>query len=74
MAAGGKDVGLGGGQIVRQLLGAGLLDELQLQLVPVLLGGGVRLFEGLAPDAAELQCTEAVESHGIAHLRFRVLR
>lgn len=74
VAAGERDVGVGGAQTVRQLLLAGLLDELQLQLVPVLLGGGVPLFEGLAAGAAALQCTAAVASGGVAHLTFGVRR
>jgi dihydrofolate reductase len=72
-AAGGKDVHLGGGaDVARQYLAAGLIDELQLNVVPVLLGGGARLFEGL--DAAELRLepTKVVEAPGVAHLRYRV--
>ena len=50
-AAGGKDVGLGGGaDVAQQYLAAGLLDELQLNVVPVLLGGGTRLFEDAPVD------------------------
>jgi len=47
-AAGDKDVAVGGGaSVVQQYLKAGLLDELQIHLAPVLLGGGVRLFDNL---------------------------
>jgi dihydrofolate reductase len=68
-AAGTKDVGVAGGaDLMRQYLRAGLLDELQIHLVPVLLGGGVRLFEG---DQAQLECTRVVESVGVTHLRYR---
>jgi dihydrofolate reductase len=73
-ASDGGDVGVGGAQTIRQLLSAKLLDEIQLQLVPVFLGGGVRLFDDLSPGAAELECAEAIESGGVAHLRFRVVK
>jgi dihydrofolate reductase len=63
------DVGVAGGaDIMRQYLRAGLLDELQIHLVPVLMGGGVRLFED---DRAQLECTRVVASEGITHLRYR---
>ena len=70
-AAGDKDVAIGGGgSAVQQYLRAGRVDELQLHVAPVLLGGGVRLFEGATP---ELQCTRNVASPtGVAHLRYRV--
>ena len=74
-AAGDKDVLLGGGaEIVRQFLKAGLLDELQLHLVPVLLGGGIRLFDRMGPAPVELDCMRVVEAPGVTHLRFRVMR
>jgi len=76
-AAGDKDVAIGGGgSAVQQYLRAALLDELQLHVVPVLLGGGVRLFEGHVAEApAELQCTRNVASPtGVAHLRYRVVK
>ncbi len=71
-AAGGKDVQLGGGaSIVQQALKAGLLDELNVHLVPVLLGaGGVRLLDGL--DPVELELTRVNESPHVTHLRYRV--
>lgn len=71
-AAGEKDVGVAGGQAIRQFLAAGLLDRLSLHVVPVLLGGGPRLFEGLGADAGRLRCERAIEMDGIAHLRFAV--
>jgi dihydrofolate reductase len=74
MAAGERDVAVGGAQTIRQLLIGGLLDEIRLQVVPIFLGGGVRLFEGLPANAAELDCVEAVEAGGVAHLTFRVRR
>jgi riboflavin biosynthesis pyrimidine reductase len=63
-AAGGKDVAVGGGaNVAQQYLKAGLLDEFQIHVVPVLLGGGVRLFEGhLASAPGDVECTRVVES------------
>jgi dihydrofolate reductase len=64
-----KDVALMGGQMVQQALAAGLLDELTMHLVPVTLGGGVRLLEG---TAAELELLRAVDAPGVTHLTYRV--
>ncbi|HKH36527.1 MAG TPA: dihydrofolate reductase family protein [Rubrobacter sp.] len=74
-AAGGKDVGLGGGaSLAQQCLSAGLLDEIQVHLVPVLLGAGTRLFDHLGDQPIELERTGVVESPaGVTHLRFRVV-
>jgi dihydrofolate reductase len=73
-AGGDKDVSVGGGaNVIQQYLAAGLLDELQLTVVPVLLGGGVRLLEGLGDAPPKLELTRVVESpSGVAHLRYAV--
>jgi dihydrofolate reductase len=72
-AAGDKDVSIGGGaEAIQQSLKASLVDELQIHLVPVLLGGGVRLFDGLGPGNVELETTRVMESPAVTHLRFRV--
>jgi dihydrofolate reductase len=72
-AAGEKDVAIaGGGQAIQQSTAAGLLDELTLHQVPIFLGGGVSLFDRLDPDAGELECTEAIASPGVTHLKYRV--
>jgi dihydrofolate reductase len=69
-AAGTKDVLVAGGaSVVQQYLEAGLLDELQIHLAPVLLGEGVRLFDRLAP--AELEATRVIASPAVTHLTFR---
>jgi dihydrofolate reductase len=71
-AAGGRDVLIGGGATVaRQCLEAELVDELGLDLVPVLLGGGVRLLDGLR-TSVELEQTSVVEGLGVVHLTYRV--
>jgi dihydrofolate reductase len=72
-AAGGKDVVLwGGGQIVQQYLAAGLLDELELHVVPVLLGDGARIFGSLRDAELQLEQVRAVEAPGVTHLKYRV--
>jgi dihydrofolate reductase len=76
-AAGDKDVAVGGGaNVAQQYLSAGLLDELQIHVAPVLLRDGVRLFEdGLANPPAELESTRLIASPtGVAHLRYRVVK
>lgn len=73
-AANGKDVAVaGGGQAISRLIEAGLLDELEIHLVPILLGGGARLFDVDPATAAriELEPLHAIESPGVTHLRFR---
>jgi dihydrofolate reductase len=50
------------------------LDEIHIDLVPVLLGGGVRLFDNLEGVQFSLQCTRVIESDRVTHLRYRVLR
>ena len=73
-AAGDKNVQLdGGASIVQQALRAGLLDELNIHVAPVLLGdGGVRLLDGLEP--AELELVRVVGSPHVTHLRYRPKR
>jgi dihydrofolate reductase len=74
-AAGDKNVGVwGGANIMRQYLKAGLLDEMHIHLVPVLLGGGIRLFEGLDPEGIELRRTSSIETPGATHFRFEVVK
>jgi dihydrofolate reductase len=73
-AAGGNDVSLAGGaDVARQYLAAGLLDELRLNVVPVLLGGGTRLFSGGVGSGFELEQTEVVAAPGVTHLTYRVV-
>ncbi len=73
-AADGKDVGVwGGASIVTQYLQAGLLDELQLHLIPIVLGNGVRLFQDLNAEGIELRKTRSIDTPRATHLRFSVL-
>jgi dihydrofolate reductase len=72
-AAGEGDVSIAGGaNTIQQAIAAGLLDQIQIHLVPILLGGGVRLFEGLDPERTELKLTRVIDSPGVTHLRYRV--
>jgi dihydrofolate reductase len=74
-AAGGKDVALGGGaNVAQQYLAAGLIDEMQIHLVPVLLGDGARLFDNLASAEVGLECIGMVEAPGVTHLTYRILK
>jgi dihydrofolate reductase len=74
-AAGGKDVAVGGGaNVAQQYLKAGLLDEIQIHLVPVLLRDGVRLFDNLGSERVELEGTRVVESPAVTHFRYRVAK
>ena len=72
-AAGERDVLLmGGASIGQQFLDARLVDEIHMQLVPVLLGAGTRLFDHLGTDPIELERIGSIESPHVTHLRFRV--
>ena len=73
-AAGDKDVYVGGGAAtINEFLAAGLLDELQLHVVPILLGGGSRLFDGVGADV-RLEQVRSVEAPGVTHLKYRIVR
>jgi dihydrofolate reductase len=72
-AAGELDVHIGGGaEVARQYLSAGLIDQMQLNVVPLLLGDGARLFEAGAGGGRELEQILVVEAPGVTHLRYRV--
>src|SRR3954453_19494192 len=67
-AAGDKDVFIGGGaDVINQYLAAGLVDELELHVTPILLGGGARLFDGVGPDR-KLEALRTIDAPGVAHL------
>jgi dihydrofolate reductase len=74
-AAGDKDVLVHGAGIAQLALAAGILDEIELHVIPVLFGQGRRLFEGLAPEQIELQRTRILEGEsGVTHMHYRVQR
>jgi dihydrofolate reductase len=71
--AGDGDVTIGGGaETARQYLAAGLVDQIQLNVAPVLLGGGARLFEDGAGAGLDLEPTLVVDTPDVTHLRYRV--
>jgi dihydrofolate reductase len=72
--AGEKDVAVGAASLVQQCLRAGLLDEVHVDIVPVLLGGGVRMFDNLGPEHIELERTEIIEAPDVTHMTFRVVK
>ena len=73
-AAGDKDVMVHGSSMAQRMLAAGLLDELQIHLVPVLLGEGRRLFEHLGTEQRALEPVRVVQGRDATHLRYRVRR
>jgi dihydrofolate reductase len=74
-AAGDKDVLVHGAHVAQLALEAGVLDEMELHVVPVLFGQGRRLFEGLPAEHIELERTRVLQGEGgITHLRYRVRR
>ncbi|HEY6779834.1 MAG TPA: dihydrofolate reductase family protein [Thermoleophilaceae bacterium] len=73
-AAGEKDVLVHGAGTAQLALAAGVLDELEIHLIPVLLGQGRRLFDNLGPEHIELERTRVLEGDGVTHMRYRVKR
>jgi dihydrofolate reductase len=71
-AAAGRDILLHGAATAQECLRAGLLDAMELQLMPVLLGQGRRLFENMPPDHVELELIRDLDAPGVQHLRYRV--
>lgn len=63
----------GGASCARQAIRAGLVDEIDLQVNPVILGAGERLFDGFEPGTPALELVRVLEAPGVAHLRYRVV-
>ena len=72
--AGDKSVAVGAPSAVQQALQAGLIDEINIDLVPVLLGQGIRLFDHMGPHPIELQSRSISEGTGVIHLLYRVMK
>jgi dihydrofolate reductase len=73
--AGSRDVALGGGaDVAQQYLAAGLIDEMDLHVVPLLLGGGARLFDSLGGTNLNLEPIRTIEGPGVTHLKYRIVR
>ena len=74
-AAGDRNVLVHGAGVARLALAAGVLDELELHVVPVLFGQGRRLFDGLPAEQIELERTRILEGEGgVTHMHYRVRR
>jgi dihydrofolate reductase len=74
-ASGGKDVLIAGGaKAIQQYLAAGWVDELQIHVVPQLLGDGERLLENLGGELPELEAIRVIESPKVTHLKYRVVK
>lgn len=74
-AAGDKDVTvIGGAETIQQLLNVGLVDELDVDIAPVLFGTGQRLFDNLSVDTIELTQLECLQYRGVTRVRYRVIR
>ena len=72
-SAGDGDVRIAGGaNVAQQYIAAGHVDEIDLHIAPVLLGGGRRLFEGLGAEPPTLELVRTIESPNVTHLRYRV--
>ena len=72
--AGGKNIAVMGGDVGRQLLDAGVIDELSIHVVPVLFGSGTPLFGGGVGEHVTLELTGVSETDYATHLRYRVVR
>ena len=73
-AAGDKDVVVCTASILQQCLNAGLMDEIHVDVAPLLLGQGVRLFDHLSPTPVALEILRVVEAPGVTHLAYRVVK
>ena len=72
--AGEKNVAVGSATTLQQCLKAGLLDEIHINLAPVLLGGGVRLFECFGMEPIKLEQIGVIEGSGVTHSKYRVVK
>lgn len=74
-AAAGRPISIAGGaSCARQAIAAGLVDEIDLQINPVILGGGERLLDGFEAGRPALELVRVLHAPGVAHLRYRVIR
>lgn len=73
-AAGDKDVVICTPSILQQALKAGLVDEIHVDVAPILIGGGVSLFGHLGTGPIELECIRTIQAQGVTHLGFRVVK
>jgi len=73
--AGNRDIVIAGGaNVVQQYIAAGALDEVNVSMVPLVLGAGERLFDNLGARAPRLEQVRVVEAPGVTHVRYRVVK
>ena len=72
--AGNKDVGIASTTIVQQCLNLGLLEQIHIDLVPVLLGEGVRLFDHLKTAPVQMEVTKVVQAPGVTHSTYDIIK
>jgi dihydrofolate reductase len=72
--AGDKDIAIASASIVQQCLKLGLLEQIHIDLVPVLLGDGIRLFDHLGFMPTQLEITNVVEAPGVTHMTYQVVK
>jgi dihydrofolate reductase len=73
-AAGDRDVHVhGGANVIQQCIASGHLDQLEMHVTPILLGGGARLLDGIGTDA-RLEQVRVIEAPGVTHLKYRIAR
>lgn len=70
----GKDVAIASANVAQQCLKAGLVDDIEMDIVPVLLGKGIRMYEYLGIEPVTLETTKVVQGTGVTHIRFRVVK
>jgi dihydrofolate reductase len=71
-AADGKDINVAGANITQQCLNLGVLDEIRVDLVPMLMGRGVRYFDNIENEKIQLELVQLVEGNKVTHMRYRV--
>lgn len=72
--AGERVIGVSGTQITRQCLKAGLIDEIHIELAPILLGDGIRLFDHLETGPIDLEILRVIDTPSVTHLSYRVVK
>lgn len=71
---GDKTIAVGGSTIIQQCLNLGLIDEIHIDLAPIILGNGIRLFDNLNSQSIKLENTRVIEGTGVTHLTYRVIK
>jgi dihydrofolate reductase len=69
--AGDRNIGIAGANVCQQFIAAGKIDQISIHLVPVFLGGGVRLFDHLGVGTKDFECTSVQQGNGVTHMIYR---